>query len=241
MEDTYNQTNLKGAKGVYISLDYKMVFIDAVIVRPSMYTINGTLEEVGAFLQGFHTALGAHNTRHEAQAEASHWFDFCRWACQTVTGKQGEWYQLFKALRQKHPDYEYAFGQLALLHITFQGINYNQSRISPNISLYQYHDVSAKDVLIRPQDYTIHETIEEIASFLDGYYSGKYAHRPGFGNEAAWWSDFRRWALLKISRDGNEATPKENLFSVLRKRYEDDKIIREIVFRLIDEFIMMDK
>jgi hypothetical protein len=98
------------------------------------------------------------------------------------------------------------------------------------------YDVSPKDVLLHPLEYTVNGTIEEIEAFLEGYNSGKYAHRPGCGNEVAWWSDFCQWALLRIRGTGQEMRSYRLLFVVLREMYGDDATIRDVILRLLDDF-----
>ena len=95
--------------------------LEAVLVRPWMYTIGGTLEEVGAFLEGFYSGMAAHNRNPGAQAEAQRWFDFCIWAAAHIEGAApGGWYHLFKALRQAYPEDAMAFARLAALYIAFR-------------------------------------------------------------------------------------------------------------------------
>jgi hypothetical protein len=97
------------------------------------------------------------------------------------------------------------------------------------------YDVSPKDVLLHPFEYTVNGTIEEIEAFLEGYSSGKYAHRPGAGDETTWW-DFCRWALRRTRGEGQENQAHRNLFRFLREMYGDDATIRDVLLRLLDDF-----
>jgi hypothetical protein len=95
--------------------------IEAVCVRPRMYTIGGTLEEAGAFLQGFYSGMAAHNQNPAALKEAGRWSDFCTWAAERVEGATpGGWYQLFQALRRAYPEDVGAFVQLRTLYHEFR-------------------------------------------------------------------------------------------------------------------------
>lgn len=96
-------------------------FLEAVLVRPLMYTINGTLEEVGAFLEGFYSGMAAHNKNKSAQEEAQFWFDFCEWASTKISDSEvNNWHSLFKGLRQQVGDESDAFRNLLIFYKEFR-------------------------------------------------------------------------------------------------------------------------
>jgi hypothetical protein len=85
-----------------------------------MYTIHGTLEEVGAFLQGFYSGMGAHTKSSPAQREAQHWFAFCTWAVdQLQAGEKGSWHRLFVLLRVQFGTDAEALDKVFDLYIKF--------------------------------------------------------------------------------------------------------------------------
>lgn len=93
---------------------------ESVFVRPGMYTINGTLEEAGAFLEGFYSGMLAHNREAYAKTQAQRWFDFCAWATPQVDpAATGGWFYLFRALRRKHHQDTAAFFDVLLLYRAF--------------------------------------------------------------------------------------------------------------------------
>jgi hypothetical protein len=85
-------------------------FAEAVFVRPNMYTIGGTLEEVGAFLEGFYSGMAAHSRDPVALGQARRWSDFCAWAAERIDGAElPGWFHVFRALRRAYPDDTAAF------------------------------------------------------------------------------------------------------------------------------------
>jgi hypothetical protein len=119
----------KTAREVYDTRDseYTITFIDAVFLRPKMYTLGGTLEEVGAFVEGFYRALKCHNPRDRAQEEAQHWFDFCAWACQRLDIDLCDWRALFRLLRQRYGTDDVAIGGLEALYMQYRAHTMNES------------------------------------------------------------------------------------------------------------------
>ncbi|NJO82381.1 MAG: hypothetical protein HC828_05885 [Blastochloris sp.] len=99
-------------------------FVEAVLLRPRMYTLEGTLEEVGAFLEGFYTGMAAHNRSEAAQRESQYWFDFCAWAAKEVgVPEGGNWYTLFQNLKQHYAAQSDAFINLIALYSRFRKEN----------------------------------------------------------------------------------------------------------------------
>ena len=97
---------------------------ESVFVRPGMFTMNGTWEEAGAFLEGFYSGMISHNREAYAQTEAQQWFDFCAWATPQVDGEAtGGCRSLFRALRRKHAQDIAAFYEILLLYRAFCELN----------------------------------------------------------------------------------------------------------------------
>src|SRR5687768_11312890 len=87
---------------------------EAVFVRPSMYTIGGTLEEVAAFLRGFYSGMAAHSRDQVGLEKAEYWNDFCAWAAEQIGGAESSsWVHMFLALRRAYPDDTAGFLRLA--------------------------------------------------------------------------------------------------------------------------------
>lgn len=107
------------AKDFYTPEQPVMSLVEAVCVRPSMYTLNGTWEEAAAFLYGFHSGMAAHNRSKGAMRQVGWWNNFCDWACEQVGSEQGGWYVLCQALRHIHSDNAAAFAHLAALCIQY--------------------------------------------------------------------------------------------------------------------------
>lgn len=96
-------------------------FVEAVCLRPLMYTIGGTIEEIGAFLEGFYSGMASHNRDASATSEAQLWYDFCEWATKTLEATEsGNWYILFKGLRRAHDNDSEALVKLASLYAAFR-------------------------------------------------------------------------------------------------------------------------
>ena len=57
-------------------------FAEAVLHRPTMYTLGGSYEEVIAFLQGYFSGMAQH--RHEIPSPARRWFAFEDWLRQEL-------------------------------------------------------------------------------------------------------------------------------------------------------------
>ena len=88
-------------------------FTESVFYRPGMYTINGTLEEVGAFLEGYYSGAAKCFQSAGAQQEVNRWVEFCRWLGEKIGGVQApSWHNVFKALRVLHPNDAEAFEKL---------------------------------------------------------------------------------------------------------------------------------
>ncbi|MES2463767.1 MAG: hypothetical protein V4671_24625 [Armatimonadota bacterium] len=96
-------------------------FVEAVCVRPVMYTMDGTWAEVGAFLEGFYSGMGGHSSTKAGREGVERWMDFCHWALLRLTGRgHSEPYQLFQTLREKYPEEAVAFVRLAELCIEYR-------------------------------------------------------------------------------------------------------------------------
>jgi hypothetical protein len=116
-----NNTHPRHAGDLYSSENPVREFAEAVFVRPSMYTIGGTLEEVAAFLEGFYSGMIAHNRDRAAFNEAARWRDFCAWAAEQIGGaERPSWVHMFQALRRAYPDDTAGFLRLAELYIAFR-------------------------------------------------------------------------------------------------------------------------
>jgi hypothetical protein len=99
-------------------------FVTGICKRPQMYTINGTLEEVGAFLEGFYSGMCAHSRDKIAiEAVRFYWFDFCDWATNYLFGQEKNWVDLFQALKQLSPDESVGFAKLIELYDLYLAIH----------------------------------------------------------------------------------------------------------------------
>jgi hypothetical protein len=88
-------------------------FTESVLYRPKMYTINGTLEEVGAFLEGYYSGVAKCTHHSGAWQESSRWVEFCHWLGAKIGGVQApSWYNVFKALRESYSNDAEAFEKL---------------------------------------------------------------------------------------------------------------------------------
>jgi hypothetical protein len=81
----------------------------AIFHRPKMYTINGTLEEVGAFLEGYYSGMAKCQG---ALKEVEIWTGFLNWLSKRLSVESNGYHQLFSALRQSYPDDEEVFSKL---------------------------------------------------------------------------------------------------------------------------------
>lgn len=120
MSQDHNITPTPSARTMYSSGRQARSLIEAVCLRPQMYTIGGTLEEVGAFLEGFYSGLTAHNRDKDAVEVAQEWFTFCKWANNHFNESSEEtWYTLFVNLREKYSHDSDALNKLLLLFIEY--------------------------------------------------------------------------------------------------------------------------
>lgn len=95
------------------SEDWPITFTEAVFVRPKMYTINGTVEEVAAFLEGFYSGLAAHTRDAQRMAEAQQWWNFhLRLHHHVPNGAGKSWFDLVGLLRADYGDDQPIFFQL---------------------------------------------------------------------------------------------------------------------------------
>lgn len=92
-------------------------FVEGVCRHPEMYTINGTLAEVGAFLEGFYSGMISHSQdKHRYSAEAYWWSDFCEWVTIQLFSKEKSWRDLFKWLCETYPEQSDGFQKLIELY-----------------------------------------------------------------------------------------------------------------------------
>ena len=108
------------AQDLYIAEQPVMSLVEGVCVRPGMYTLNGTLEEAAAFLEGFYSGMASHNLSEGAVQEVTWWSEFCKWACEQLGNSQSGWYGVFRSLRSKYSDDSDAFGRLAELCLRYR-------------------------------------------------------------------------------------------------------------------------
>jgi len=88
-------------------------FTESVFYRPGMYTINGTLEEVAAFLEGYYSAAAKCIHSEGAQKEVNRWCDFTRWLAEKVEGAESpSWSNVFRALRRNYSEDAAVFDKL---------------------------------------------------------------------------------------------------------------------------------
>lgn len=105
---------------LYSEEEWSCSLIDAACVRPKMYTINGTLGEWAAFIQGYQSGMASHGR----DGPHLQWYKFLDWALEQVTGSpNGQWRELAEALQQRYADDEQAFHEIAKLCIEYRRIN----------------------------------------------------------------------------------------------------------------------
>ena len=75
-----------------------VTFTQAVLLRPAMYTLNGTLLEVIAFLEGYHSGMAKGSAYAAPVAE---WEAFRRWAANRLCVETSEAFATF-AQRHRH-------------------------------------------------------------------------------------------------------------------------------------------
>jgi hypothetical protein len=98
-------------KRLYTAADLHVVTLVAAACRyPRIYTLDGTFQEVVAFLEGFYAAL---EWRRAAPDEVAEWKSVCEW----LSGKlqRGPSERYFEALRRAYPEDGAALAQLATL------------------------------------------------------------------------------------------------------------------------------
>jgi hypothetical protein len=92
-------------------------FVTGVCKRPQGYTINGTLNEVGALFWGFYSGISWHSRDKTVVADANYfWFDFCDWAVGHLLIHGKTWVHSFEALKQLSPDESVGFAKLIELY-----------------------------------------------------------------------------------------------------------------------------
>lgn len=110
------------ARDLYTQNETVSSLIEAVCVRPAMYTMDGTWEESIAFIQGFLSGMAAHNVSEGALKQVAQWNHFCQWACAKFD-TSGDWYALGRAIRLVHSEDNSAFAQLAALCLEYKHEN----------------------------------------------------------------------------------------------------------------------
>ncbi len=72
--------------------------IEGTFIRPQMYTIGGTIFEVGAFLEGYISGL-AHNPKHQYPI-INIWSDFNSYLSNQIEDSNGGWHGAFSGVRR---------------------------------------------------------------------------------------------------------------------------------------------
>jgi hypothetical protein len=80
-----------------------ITFPEAVLLRPKMYTLGGSFEEVVAFLEGYHSGLAKGNPH---ACSVDQWTPFCEWLTKQLGVSDSV--DTFKKLRGLHPTSEAA-------------------------------------------------------------------------------------------------------------------------------------
>ncbi len=93
---------------------------ESMCARPKMYTTNGTLEEAGAFLDGFYSGMGSHNRSEGAQREVMAWAGFLRWASEQLGIRWGDWCAICHHLRLTFVNDDDGFEKLATLLVHYR-------------------------------------------------------------------------------------------------------------------------
>lgn len=80
-------------------------FVESVCHRPKMYTINGTLEEVLCFLEGYYSGNVKCSDQRAWQVVEDEWYGFTTWSSIRLSGSSlGGWRNLYDSLRQIHAE-----------------------------------------------------------------------------------------------------------------------------------------
>ena len=106
---------------LYPSGGHIETFAEAVLLRPRMYTMNGTFEEAIVFLHGFYNGMSAHNKYPKVQADADCWFAFIPHLAQHI-GLEKSWSYayVFPHFQDTHPDELSALIELVRLWHAFR-------------------------------------------------------------------------------------------------------------------------
>jgi len=82
---------------------------EAVLHRPLMYTVRGTLDEAICYIHGYYTAVANHNANGYARTAKPEWFEFLRFLAERLTGEHRNGLrEISVLLRDAYPDDEAA-------------------------------------------------------------------------------------------------------------------------------------
>ena len=80
-------------------------FAEAVLHRPLMYTLRGTLDESLCFIDGYYHGVADHNPAGYAMLAKPEWFEFLRFLANRLSGENRiELRELVALLRETYPD-----------------------------------------------------------------------------------------------------------------------------------------
>jgi hypothetical protein len=92
-------------------------FVMGVCKRPQMYTINGTLEEVGALFWGFYSGICWHSRDKTALEDTNYfWFDFLDYAADHLSVQGKTWTHVFQVLKKLSSNEAVGFAKLIELY-----------------------------------------------------------------------------------------------------------------------------
>ena len=87
-------------------------YAGAILKRPDLYTLNGTLEEVLCYLDGYYDCMTHHEAAGSTRAQREYW-DFLTWLKGQLPGPLESHHDLVRAVRTRHPEDSAALGYLA--------------------------------------------------------------------------------------------------------------------------------
>ena len=105
-----------------------MSIIEGTFTRPQMYTIGGTVFEVGAFLEGYISGL-AHDPKHQYPI-ISIWSDFNIYLSNQIEDGNGGWYGAFSGVRRLFASEEESFDYLLDKYYEFYNALPNEAKNS---------------------------------------------------------------------------------------------------------------
>lgn len=95
-----------------------VTFIEAVFLRPRMYTLGGSFAEVVSFCEGYASGPVPHMIGYAEKADS--WYPFCRWLIEQFLEGRGDGLRAyFRSIRDDCVDDRAAIDRLLMLYRRF--------------------------------------------------------------------------------------------------------------------------